>query len=794
MKRILAICLIFLILVPSVLTHASNDTEPLLKPHVGWDYGKTGQYLVGYIPALDQTVVRPWELYRWKGIFHFPDGSINTMNNYDAFNVKRKPDDPDFDRENGLGLVAKSQSALGDVFDVVMKGQKISPIQLNYFRQKFTSSADDKKFSPENQFYYKVDNREFLRFSGIITRMGVAFDRTEKIPEGDNTAHFTVSAWPEIKVTAGKKLRVDFKANGFSERFITLYAIPKGNFPDMTYGVNLLDGKKLTTSVNSYEGTAEMEYSKIVGIGKDLDIVLDDGYGRTAIKSITLPDEPMEMDFVPTSLSLTEAGQLWMKFKYQGEDFKTADFVNERGLPMGVSVKIGGAVTTEFEMPSMFKSLPAEIKNKQEFSALLGKINVGEKTGKYYIKVTALVNNPNHPDKTIETPEEAYKNNEVKGEWTIEVKNAENDLIAQSVTASPETIKVGGKSTISAKVKNVGSKAVNEVLIRFYDNQTQIYEARKNLPPNQVVTVGGFTWTGSKTGVHSISVHVDPLKEKPDSNRGNNIATTGCNVGESNGGSGGSCTKTDVDNNWTVTYRLITGYHTKTGTTSWTDSEGKTHTSTYTYTDYSDPIWETRNVTYKESLNVSAEVNTKQGVATDPKNPKKTDRESRGSWEIIPWSKKNGVDPNTVTRAGYGFELKVTTNYVTDWEEKVPKGLEGTAKKIGGEYIGPKQGEVIAKIYNTKGKWVENVTLERTSGGNTGKAIWQLPKISHKFSDGEVVEERKYYTDKDWSDGNFSVVIVVTANGSQGNLQACSTEKLKIYGSMYDDSQNIRKK
>ncbi|RUT38689.1 hypothetical protein EJP82_26830 [Paenibacillus anaericanus] len=792
MKRILGICLLIIILIPSLLASA-DEIEPLLKPRVGWDYGKTGQYLTGFIPALDETVVRPWELSRWKAIFNFQDGTKSILENYDVFAVKKKPEDPKFDKENGFGLVVKSQAALGDLFDVVMKGQNIEQKQLAYFREKFVASADDEALNSESPFYYKVENRQFLRISGIIQRMGIAFDRTEKFSESDRRAHFNVSGWPDITVTTGSKLKVDFTANGYSKRYITMYAIPRGNFPNLTKSINLFDGAQLNTSVDRYKGSTEMAYSRIVPfLGKEVDIVLDDGYGRTAIKSVTLPDEPVEMDYVPIVLSLTESGQLWMKFKYQGEDFNKSEFVNKKGVPMVASVKIGGAVTTEFSMPSLYTALPEEIKDKQEFSVLLGKIDVGDKPGKYYIKVTAFVNNPKDSDRATEAPDDAYKNNEVKGEWTIDVGGNGNDLIAQSVTAAPGSIQVGGKSTISAKVKNVGSKTESNVLIRFYDNQTQIYEARKTLPANEVITVGGFNWTGSSAGVHNISVHVDPLKEKNDTDRTNNIATTGCSV--SGSGSGETCTRTTANNNWTVTYKLITGYHTKTGTTTWTGADGKSHTETYTYTDYSDPIWESRNVSYQESLKISTEANTKQGIATDPKNPKTSDRESRGSWEIIPWARKSGLNPNMVTRAGYGFELKVTTNYETDWEEKVPKGLENTAKKIGGEYIGPKQGEVIAKIYNTKGRWVESVILERTSGGNVGQAIWQLPKKSHTFSDGQTVEERKYYTDKDWSDGNFSVVIVVNASGSQGNLEVCSTEKMRIYGSMYDDSQNIRQK
>ncbi|OAB30510.1 CARDB domain-containing protein [Paenibacillus macquariensis] len=791
-KRILFLLLLTFVLSAVVVQAATTD--PMLKSRVGWSYGKTGDFLNGHIPALDETVVRPWELFQWKAIFHQSDGTANTINNYDVFNVKKKIDDPNFDKENGLGLVHKSKLGLGDLFDAVMTGQKVNAKQLSYFRESFVSNAEDPIFKAGHPFFYTVDGAKFLRISGILPRMGVIFDRTEKVSESDHRAHFNGSKWPELKVSTDGKLNINFTAYGYTERNIRIIATPKGSFPDLSLVMNLNDNKLINTSVDAYDGSLKVGYNDIVKmLGKEVDIILDDGYGRTAIKSVTLPEEPEKMDFVPTKLTLTEGGQLWLKFRYDGDDFNRSEFANARGIPNTADVKIGGAVTAEFTMPGMFNELPATIKNGQEFSSLLGKIEVGDKPGKYYIKVTALVNNPNHPDRALETPAKSYLNNEVNGEWVIDIAGPQNDLIAQSVTVSPSSMTEGEKGTISAKVKNIGSTNQNNVLIRFYDNQKQIYEVRKNMPANEVISVGGFSWTGSQIGVHSISVHVDPEREVPDKDRTNNIAVTGCSVSGSSGGSSGkNCSKTNVDNNWTVTYRLITGYHTKTGTTTWTDSAGKSHSSTYTYTDYSDPIWESRNVGYSESLDIIAAVNTKQGIVTDNKRPKTSDRESRGSWAIIPWSAKNGLDPNKVTRAGYGFEIKVTTKYETNWEKKVPVGLEGTAKPFGGKYVGPSPGEVVAKIYNSKGNFVETLTLERTSGGDTGTAVWELPKKLHRFQDGQEALERKYYTNKDWSDGDVTVQIVVTDSGSQGNIEGCSSQKVRIYGSMYEDSQNIR--
>ncbi len=184
-------------------------------------------------------------------------------------------------------------------------------------------------------------------------------------------------------------------------------------------------------------------------------------------------------------------------------------------------------------------------------------------------------------------------------------------------------------------------------------------------------------------------------------------------------------------------------------------------------------------------------MNTKQGIATDPKNPKESDRESRGSWAIIPYaeelSKKLGrrVDPNEITRAGYGFEVTVVTDYQNDWETKVPEGLEDTAQPIGGTFNGPKQ--VFAEFYDTNNRFVTAVEMERVSGSKgTGKATWKLPEKKYTFQDRTTVFERKHYTSPDIKDGDYTVLVRVEYAGKNG-LYTCKQKVVKIWGSMYDD-------
>ncbi|MFD1179715.1 CARDB domain-containing protein [Paenibacillus puldeungensis] len=791
LKKSIMTLTLFAILSLLTTSIVSAANTPMLNKYVEWNYGDSSKYFSGFIPALNKRVPKnPWELYRWTGVFNFKDDSSSSViRNYDVFNVKDTPDEPSFKKENGFGLVYKSPEALGDLFDAVWAGQTLGAKQRAYFRENFVANADDPIFKNGHDYYYLIQQRfEFLRTAGIISRMGGKFDQTQKVGEDDYQAIYEVSKWPTLKVTKGDALSINFTSSGYSERNIRLIAAPKGAFPNLNKVVSLTNGKLIKTTDETYKGSVKVNSKDISKVlGPNVDIIIDDGYGRTAIESVKLPDD-QQIDYVPTKLSLTESGQLWVKFRYDGEDLVTSDYLDKRGMPMDAAVKVGGATKAEFSLPSMDDKLPNTLKKGQEMNYMLGKVEISNTPGKYYIKVDAAVNDPNHPDRGLEAPSEAYKNNMIHGEWVIERKGAENDLIAQSITATPSSIQQGGQSAITAKVKNVGATDLSNVLIRFQDNGKTIYEARKAMKANNPVSVGPFSWTGSTVGVHNLSVTVDPEQEFPDSNRSNNVATTGCSVIGLNGDSPGECNKAKVDGSWTVSYPLITGYPTKTRTVTWTDSKGKSHSSTESYTDYSDPIWETRNVKYTEQLNIEPDVSTKQGIKTDLDHPKDSDRHSRGSWEIIPYAKKNGKDPDNITRAGYGFELSVRTKYSTDWEEKVPVGLEGTAKPIGGKYYGPDQ--VYVLIYDSNKKFAKKIELERTKG-DRNNATWELPEVTTKSLSGKTYKDRKFFTDVDAPDGYYTIKILSSSAGMTG-LTVCATKKVEIYGSMYDDTQNLR--
>ncbi|MCC3378777.1 hypothetical protein JO375_04250, partial (plasmid) [Paenibacillus sp. UY79] len=302
MKRIIAFVLIIMMVGSSYALAAGS--EAMLRKYVGFNYGDNGIYLRGFIPALNDNVTRPWELARWTGIFAFSGGKSTKVGNYDVFNVKRKADDPNFDKENGFGLVFKSQTALGDLFDAVMIDQTVGAKQRSYFRDTFVQSANDPQFDEGNPFFYRVEGKVFLRTSGILQRMGIAFSKTNKISENERQALYSVTKWPVLKATAtGGKLKVDYTGYGVSERDIRIVATKKGAFPDLKNVVSLTGGKMIHTSAAAKTGSLSVDYEDLAKLlGRDIDVVIDDGYGRTAIKTVHLPKMPKKMDYIPTKL------------------------------------------------------------------------------------------------------------------------------------------------------------------------------------------------------------------------------------------------------------------------------------------------------------------------------------------------------------------------------------------------------------------------------------------------------------------------------------------------------------
>ena len=390
----------------------------------------------------------------------------------------------------------------------------------------------------------------------------------------------------------------------------------------------------------------------------------------------------------------------------------------------------------------------------------------------------AVINPEGHPEEIKEEIKPRLDNTAV---YELNKNSYDLEIISFEV---PSKTTAGKIESINTTIKNNSLLEIPEVLMQWKADTTIIQEQRLSFAPGESKSFT-FTWRApDKAAFVNLSVTVNPEQTIAEENFANNYQYKFIDVQKY---IARSCQAKLEQASWDVTYPIITGYHKKRKSYETYDEEGNKEIHYYWVTDYSRPKWEDVTVTYQESLSANVSVNTKQGILTDPKNPKESDRESRGSWSIIPYAQEHGLNPNEITKAGYGFEVTVETTYYNDWETKVPKGLEDTARPIGGSYSGPTA--VIAEFYDTNNHFVKEIAMERISGtSGKGKAIWALPELPpYRLKNGEfIIGERKHYTDENVKDGNYLVRIRVEDAG-RNNLYTCLTKTVLIHGSMYDD-------
>lgn len=189
----------------------------------------------------------------------------------------------------------------------------------------------------------------------------------------------------------------------------------------------------------------------------------------------------------------------------------------------------------------------------------------------------------------------------------------------------------------------------------------------------------------------------------------------------------------------------------------WTDEDGNTHTESGC-----DPwereIWESKTVTYSESLEMQVEIDSWQA----------TEGKGRGAWQIIPLF---GSEASRTVRAGTGFEVNVITRYTTDWETKVPVEYDyyGNPVAFGGTYSGPERvfvcfpyanhvksvdpnnnrDFVMGKIGMGYGERVELEKVEVIKQTPQETVIrWQLPMREDVAVSGTVYRNRIHVIDK----------------------------------------------
>lgn len=322
-------------------------------------------------------------------------------------------------------------------------------------------------------------------------------------------------------------------------------------------------------------------------------------------------------------------------------------------------------------------------------------------------------------------------------------------------------IRVGTTTLATVTFKNLGTQP--ETFVARYSADNKLVKSETITLPKGGTVQKGFNWDAPNQAKNvELKVEADP--NHTDSNPGNNIARKTVKVDDYPLPPVSCNSKTSVTSgNWSEQYYVIVAH----------DVYGKA-------------IWDHRSVEYTENLSATVTIDTKQDKLTNPAHPKISDRESRGSWEIIPWAQRNSLAANKVTRAGYGFELKVTTNYQTNYETpRLYDELGHSATPNGHIYQGPTK--VTAEFFDTNNRSVGIVKLVTTTGSLGDKNItWELPEQLFTHSDGTKVTKRKHYTKVDIPDGKYYVVIYMEGIG-YSSLKLCQEDFVVIHGDMYDD-------
>lgn len=352
--------------------------------------------------------------------------------------------------------------------------------------------------------------------------------------------------------------------------------------------------------------------------------------------------------------------------------------------------------------------------------------------------------------------------------WYIAVRLAPDVLppdIEVVSLSNPSPVTVSTQQIATAAYRNNGTTQ-QTFTGTFYVGTTVLSTETITLAPGQSVN-RTYSWT-APAAAGSVTLKAEAAPVANEINTANNVKTLAVDVKPAFTPPPipdvpGCQNAPSVEYSWPVVYSWEVEH-----SSSWTDPvTGESGTDYWTET-----VYET--VEYNERLTAALTVNTKQGIAAST-------WESRGSWEIIPWAKARGLDPNEVTRAGYGIEVKVVTTYWTDYETKVP----GPASPHGGSFGGPTA--VQASFYNTAGQHVQTVNLVPTSGSAGGKNItWELPQTIHTYPDGTRVTQRKHFTSETNKDGIYRVQVKITGAGH--DLCLSRTKNVTIYGDMYDDS------
>jgi PKD repeat protein len=104
------------------------------------------------------------------------------------------------------------------------------------------------------------------------------------------------------------------------------------------------------------------------------------------------------------------------------------------------------------------------------------------------------------------------------------------DLRGWDITFSNATPTIGDVITISSGIHNVGELEANNVVVKFFDNDTEIGSVHVASIPGNSYQTASVSWNAFPEGLHKITVIIDPDNTVAESNEFNNKATGYINV------------------------------------------------------------------------------------------------------------------------------------------------------------------------------------------------------------------------------------------------------------------------
>jgi len=115
------------------------------------------------------------------------------------------------------------------------------------------------------------------------------------------------------------------------------------------------------------------------------------------------------------------------------------------------------------------------------------------------------------------------------GSLVVYDTGAELSISSGDITLSPASPRQGDTVTISAKVRNTGSVAANNVTVEFLLDSASYANKTVSIAANSSTTVD-FTWSSAASGAHTVTIRVDPQNAFAERNESDNAASVAVSV------------------------------------------------------------------------------------------------------------------------------------------------------------------------------------------------------------------------------------------------------------------------